>query len=98
MMRVEIVYRDKFWETSMRKLTLLLAAIALAAMPATADAKKRTKPAAPPPPAAQQPTNPAEPGLRVVGGFFQEVGKIGQPRPQPQPAAAAPAKKGKKKG
>jgi hypothetical protein len=73
----------------MRKLTLLLAALALAAVPSVADAAKKGKKqaAAKPAPAAQQ-QMPGESGARVFGGFFREVGKIGQP--------PAPAKKSKK--
>jgi hypothetical protein len=73
----------------MRKLTLLLAALALAAMPSVADAaKKGKKRIAAAPPAATKQDMPGESGARVVGGFFREVGKIGQP--------PAPAKKSKK--
>jgi hypothetical protein len=72
----------------MRKLTLLLAALALAAMPSVADAKKAKKRTAAAAPAATKQEMPGESGARVVGGFFREVGKIGQP--------PAPAKKSKK--
>jgi len=73
----------------MRKLTLLLAVLALAATPSVADAaKKKAKKAAAAPAAATQPM-PGEPGAKVIAGYFREVGKIGQP--------PAPAPKGKKK-
>ena len=68
----------------MRKLTLLVAALALAAMPSVADAKKARKHAAPKPaPVAQ--AAPVAPAFKVMGGFFNEVSKIGQP-PAPAPA------------
>jgi len=74
-------------------LTLLLAALALAAMPSVADAaKKGKKRAAAKPPAAQQ-MAPGEPGARVIAGYFREVSKIGQPVQAP----AAKGKKGKKR-
>jgi hypothetical protein len=72
----------------MRKFTLLLAALALAAMPSVADAKKAKKSTAAAKPAAAKQDMPGESGARVFGGFFREVGKIGQP--------PAPAKKSKK--
>ena len=73
----------------MRKLTLLLAVLALAATSSVADAaKKKAKQAAAAPPAAAEPS-PLGPGASVVAGYFREVGKIGQP--------PAPAPKGKKK-
>jgi hypothetical protein len=68
----------------MRKLILLLAALALAALPSTADAARKGKKRAAAPPPAQQQLAPGESGARVIGGFFREVGKIGQPV---QPAA-----------
>jgi hypothetical protein len=76
----------------MHRLTILLAVVALAATTSIADAaKKGKKKAAAAPPAAAQ-TIPDQPGLRLIGGYFQEVGKAMQPR-QPQQTAA----KGKKK-
>ena len=71
----------------MRKLTLLIAALALAATSSVADAKKGHSHAAAKPVAAKQ-EMPGESGARVIAGYFREVGKIGQPV---QPA------KGKKK-
>ena len=77
----------------MRKLTLLLAVLALAATSSVADAaKKKAKQAAAAPPAAAAQEAPGAPGVRVLAGYFREVGKIGQPVAPP-----APAKKGKKK-
>ena len=76
----------------MHKLTILLAAFALAATTSIADAaKKSKKTAAAAPPAAAQ-TIPDQPGLRLIGGYFREVGKAMQPR-QPQQAAANGKKK-----
>lgn len=73
----------------MRKVTLLVVAVALAATCSVADAAKRKhKRVAARPLAAQQQQAPGAPAGRVIAGFFNEVGKIGQPV---QPA------KGKKK-
>ena len=72
----------------MRKLILLLAVLALAAMPSVADAKKGNKrAAAKPAPAAQM--APAQPAARVFAGLIRDVSMIGRP-------PAAKAKKGKK--
>ena len=73
----------------MRKLTLLLAVLALAATSSVADAAKKKRAPAAAPAAAQQ--QPGEPGAKVIAGYFREVGKIGQPAPPPA------GKKGKKK-
>lgn len=72
----------------MRKFTLLIAALAIAALPSVADAKKAKKHRAPKPAATAQQEMPGAPAGRVIGGFFREVSKVGQP--------PAPAKKGKK--
>jgi hypothetical protein len=69
----------------MRKLILLLAALALAAIPSVADAAKKGKKrvAARQPPAQQQ-MAPGEPAARVIAGLFREIAKIGQPAPPPK--------------
>ena len=54
----------------MRKITLLLAVLALAALPSTADAAKKRKQAAAQPAAAAQPENPNEAGARFVRDAF----------------------------
>ena len=72
----------------MRKLALLLAVVALAAMPSGADAAKKSKKRAAAPAATMQET-PGAPAARLAGGFFRDVSKVGQP--------PAPAAKGKKK-
>jgi len=64
----------------MRKLTILLAVLALAAMPSVADAakKKHHHAAAKPAPAAPAATapSPLAPAASVVGGFFHQVSLI----------------------
>ena len=50
----------------MRKLTLLVAGLAVAALPSTADAAKKARKRAAPPQAAAQPANPNEAGGRFV--------------------------------
>jgi hypothetical protein len=77
----------------MRKLALLLAVLALAAMPSVADAAKKGKKAAAKPkaaPAAQTAGIPEQP----IGKFFQ----VGTSQRFPDPAAKGKtaAKKGKK--
>jgi hypothetical protein len=80
----------------MRKLTLLLAVLALAAVPSVADAAKKGKKrtAAAPPAATQQAPRPqmapGESAVRVIAGGARELSRIGQPPPPPA------AKKGKK--
>jgi len=69
----------------MRKLTLLLAALALAATPSIADAKKgKKRDAAKPAPAAQM--APLQPAAKLFAGLARDVSMIGRP----------PAAKGKK--
>jgi len=70
----------------MRKFILLIAALALVAMPSTADAAKKRKRVAAAKPAAAKQEMPGESGARVIGGFVREVGKIGQP-PAPKKTA-----------
>jgi hypothetical protein len=73
----------------MRKLTLLLAILAVAAMPSVADAKKAKKRAAPKPaPVAQM--APLQPAATLFAGLARDISMIGRP------PAAAKGKKGKK--
>jgi hypothetical protein len=68
----------------MRKLTLLLAVLALAAVPSVADAAKKKKTAAAQPAATQQARPqmaPGESAVRVIAGGARELSRIGQPPP-----------------
>jgi len=71
----------------MRKSILLVAVLALAAMPSVADAKKakRHHHHAAKPAATQVAEAPGAPAGRVIAGFFRDASKVGQP--------VAPAKK-----
>ena len=73
----------------MRKLTLLLAVLALAAMPSVADAAKKGKKRAAAKPAPSAQMAPGQDAARVFACLVRDVSMIGRP-------PAAKGKKGKK--
>jgi hypothetical protein len=89
------------WGGFMRKVTLLLAALAVAAAPAIADAKSKSKKRAAAKPAAAAKVDANEPGRRLVGQAFYQLivpfESMGKASATQQQAAAKPAKAKKAK-